>query len=114
MSYESKIYIINYHEKTDWAELICSVNMSNMGSNNGWRELFKNKIPYYFYDGDSKIETDKYGEPLTYTSNIQNVVDWLEKEIKTNNYRRLPILLNLLKGFKLENWDDIHIIHYGY
>lgn len=118
MGYESRIIIVERHggEQTIFGEIISEVWMSKMGYNNGWRELFKNPIDYKLYIDDCEDGTDKdlYGKHLTYTD-IKSVVNWLEKEIqKGNDYRRLPVLLSLLKGFDESQWVNLQVVHYGY
>ena len=116
MAYESKVYIVevNRHSSFIYAELIAEVRLSNMG-NNGWRELFTTDIDYKLYmdDGNTQFDTDRYGEHLKSCS-VSKVVEWLEKEMQHSNYRRLPILYGLLKGFLPEQWKNLEVVHYGY
>ena len=55
MSYESKIYIveINRHgKKILYAETLATMNLSCMGHNNGWQELFTKEIDYKLFMDD--------------------------------------------------------------
>ena len=121
MGYESRVFVVNRNEieRNDgstyvYAEKIADVKMSCMGS--GFTELFDKKVDYELYidNGDESTQTDKYGDVMTYTD-CKTVIDYLENLIaEGNDYRRLSVLLGLLKGFNEEEWDDIQVVHYGY
>lgn len=121
MGYESRIFIMDRNEneapngeKYTWAEKIAMVNMCKMGYDNGFHELFTEPIDYkIFIDGETETDVDRYGEHLK-SATVQTVIDWLEKEIKTEDYRRLPVLLGLLKGFQTDRWSELQVVHYGY
>lgn len=120
MSYESRIFVVN-RVKHDfvtgnyvWGEKIADIKMSCMG--NGFSDLFTEKIDYELYvdNSDESTQTDKYGAVMTYTDR-NTVIDYLEEEITNgNNYRRLTVLLGLLKGFDETQWDELQVVHYGY
>lgn len=88
-----------------------------MGYGNGWRELFDKPFDckIYMENGNTLIEKDSYGDKLK-SADFSTVIEWLEKEIKKSNYRRLKPLLSLLKGFDLSQQGDgkMEIVHYGY
>lgn len=122
MGYESRIFIVDRKEHTIgnnntiwiYAEKIADIKMSGMY--NGFTDLFDKKIDYELYvdDGDNSTQTDKYGDVMTYT-NCQTVIDYLEKLIADGeSYRRLNLLLGLLKGIDEKEWDNIQVVHYGY
>lgn len=121
MSYESRIFIVNRNEVKHgngkcyvYAEKIADIKMSCMC--NGFTGLFNEKIDYQLYvdNADEATQTDKYGEVMTYT-NCKTVIDYLEKLITNEeNYRRLTMLLGLLKGINEAQWDNIQVVHYGY
>jgi hypothetical protein len=118
MGYESKIYVV---EKSDmknennkrYARVITSYDMSKFDRFGG---IFKTESDCYIYadDGNTEITTDMYDEPLTEAS-IDVVINYLEKfAIEQDYYRRVNPLLGLLKGFKLVDWNNLTVIHYGY
>ena len=121
MGYESRIFITNRVEFKDgndtvhvYAEKIADMRMCRM--NNEFRNLFDKEIDYKLFidNGDEETQTDMYGDTMTYT-NCKTVIDYLENLIANGeNYRRLTILLGLLKGINEEQWDNIQIVHYGY
>ena len=121
MGYESRILIVNRSEielknGTSWVygEKIADVKMACMYD--GFTDLFDKKIDYDLYidNADESTQTDKYGDVMTYT-NCKTVIDYLEELIEAGeNYRRLTVLLGLLKGIDESQWDDIQVVHYGY
>ena len=120
MSYESRVFIVNRNEiegangKYVFADKIADIKMSSMY--NGFTDLFSKEIDYQLYidNGDEATQTDKYGDTMTYTD-CQTVITYLENLIADGeNYRRLTILLGLLKGIDETEWNDIQIVHYGY
>ena len=121
MGYESRVFVVNRNEieRKDgsiyvWAENIADVKMSSMY--NGFTDLFDKQVDYELYidNGDEFTKTDKYGNVMTYTD-CKTVIDYLEKLIANGEkYRRLTVLLGLLKGFNEEDWDNIQVVHYGY
>lgn len=121
MGYESRVIIVdrNEIERKDgmpyvWAEQIADVKMSKMYD--GFTDLFDKEIDYELFidNGDETTKTDKYGVVMRYTD-CKTVIDYLEKLIADGeDYRRLTVLLGLLKGFNEGQWNDIQVVHYGY
>lgn len=114
MEYESRIYVVNYHEHSNWGEVLCMMNLSKMWVE--FRDLFANPVDYeVFLEGEYNelAKEDLYGEVLKDTP-IQTVIDWTEDKIRYDAYRRLEPLLATLKGFDPSRWDDLRVIHYGY
>ena len=121
MGYESRIFVVNRneHDYPDgtsyvYAEKIADIKMSSMYP--GFRNLFDKKVDYELYidNGDESTSTDMYGQKMKYTD-VQTVIDYLEKLIDSGEtYRRLPLLLGLLKGIDTSQWNEIQIVHYGY
>ena len=121
MSYESRVFIVNRNEIEHgnekfyvYAEQIADIKMGNMYD--GFTDLFDKKVGYELYvdSGDETTQTDKYGETMRYT-NCKTVIAYLENLIADGkSYRRLTMLLGLLKGINEEEWNDIQIVHYGY
>ena len=120
MAYESRVYVVNVHrhqinENVIYAEIIAVVNMSKMGYDNGWKNLFTTNIDYKLFkdDGDTEFNTDEYGEHMKSCS-IDHVIKWLEERMQHDSYRRLPVLYGLLKSFTEDSWPNIEIVHFGY
>jgi hypothetical protein len=121
MGYESRVFIVNRNEvkrNNDtsyvWGEKIADVKMSCMYD--GFTALFKKEVDYELYidNGDESTKTDKYGDVMTYTD-CRTVINYLEKLIEDGeDYRRLGLLLGLLKGIDESQWNEIQIVHYGY
>lgn len=113
MAYESRIFIVNRIDDL-YAEKIADIKMASMYD--GFTDLFNKEIDYELYvdNGDETTRTDCYGKTMTYTD-CKTVIDYLEKQIANGEtYRRLSLLLGLLRGINEEQWEDIHIVHYGY
>lgn len=125
MGYESKVYICERNESKYsrnnnvlWVynEVIAAIDMCKMGYDNGWRELFDKELTGDFYGmdgGDETITEDSYGETLKYTE-IDKVITWLENEMQKSDYRRLAVLYNMLKGFNINQWGNLIVVHYGH
>lgn len=120
MGYESRVFVVNRNEIERgngmyvWGEKIADIKMACMYQ--GFTELFDKKVDYELYidNGDESTQTDCYGDVMTYTD-CKTIIDYLEKLIADGkDYRRLTILLGLLKGINEEQWNDIQIVHYGY
>ena len=120
MAYESRIFIVDRKENKFkdstyvYADKIADVKMACM--TDGFIDLFDKKVDYELYvdNGDESTQADKYGETMTYTD-CKTVIDYLENLIADGeDYRRLPVLLGLLKGINEEQWDNIQVVHYGY
>ena len=126
MAYESRLFIVNRRESTNWnpllgkdvdwvyGENIADIKMSAM-RNEEFYALFDKEIDYKLFIDNNEIDTDKdkYGEHLKYAK-ISTVVAWLEEELTKSNYRRLQPLLGLLRGFDERKWDELQVVHYGY
>lgn len=117
MAYESKVFIVEIHRTGfyTYAERIAEVRLSCMGYDNGWKKLFDKEIDYQLYmdDGNTLFDEDNYGEHLKSCS-VDKVIGWLEQEMKHNDYRRLPILYNVLKPFTGGEWKNVEVVHFGY
>lgn len=117
MGYESKIYVVYksklHDEEKRYAGIIA---MLNIGKFPGLRGMFKAKTDCYIYsdDGNTPILEDDYGDELT-EAPLSDVIKFLENEVQRGeNYRRIKPFLGLLKGFDMEQWDNLVCLHYGY
>lgn len=120
MGYESRIYVVEYHKTTNYAECICAVNLSKMGHESTFYDLFTAKIPedldFFGCDGgDTPIYKDNYGEDLKW-ADIEAIHTWAKAEMEKSDYRRIPVLYHLLDGFVQNRsaWGDLKVIFYGY
>lgn len=117
MAYESKVYIVDVHRHDTYvfAERIAEVRLCCMGYDNGWKKLFATDIDYKLFadDGNTEFDTDCYGEHMK-SCPIEKVIEWLEKEMTHNEYRRLPVLLGLLRSFSPDQWTHLEVVHFGY
>ena len=121
MSYESRIFVVERTEHKEpngngwiYAEKIADIKMSAMPIS--FANLFTKDIDYTLYidSGERDTNTDMYGIVMKYTD-VHTVVDYLEKLIDSGEtYRRLSLLLGMLKGIDTSQWNDIQIVHYGY
>ena len=121
MGYESRVFVVNRNEVKHnngtsyvYAEKIADIKMCCM--TNGFTNLFNKKVDYELFvdNADESTQTDKYGNVMTYTD-CKTVINFLEKLIEDGeNYRRLNLLLGLLKGIDENQWNDIQVVHYGY
>lgn len=129
MGYESRIIIANAHREQNpksehygevyYAEAVVDIRLGCMGYNNGWRELFTKEIDFDLYvdSEDKATREDKYGNTMK-EGDFESVVQWLENTAsalwENNPYRRIAPLLGALKGFDPTQWDELHVVHYGY
>ena len=121
MSYESRIFVVERNEIENrdgtsyvYAEKIADIKMCSMY--NGFRDIFDKEVDYELYidSGEKSTSTDMYGDKMKYTD-VQTVIDYLEKLIDSGEtYRRLSLLLGMLKGIDTSQWNDIQVVHYGY
>lgn len=119
MGCESRIYVVEKsrlapdEDGKRWAEVVAVFNASKFP---GLPEVFKRETDCFLYadDGDTRIIEDRYGDELT-EAPISDVIKFLENEVQRGeNYRRIKPLLALLKGFDMEQWDNLVCLHYGY
>lgn len=121
MAYESRIIIVNRSELDNndgttyvYVQQIADINMGRMDED--FLKSFNKEIDYELFieDRDKPTQTDDYGDIMKYTD-CKTVITLIEKLIDNgDDYRRLPMLLGLLKGINEEQWDDIQVVHCGY
>ena len=119
MGYESRLYIVeksefDYEEVGKrFAEVIAIYNASCFPAIAD-RLRQAEKTDCYIYDGNEMILKDCYGKELR-EADLPFVIDILEEELsKGEDYRRLKPLLYMLKGFEVEKWGELVVLHYGY
>ena len=125
MGYESKLIVakrtVQGRSGLIWFEKLAEIYMSVCGTD--FRYIFTTEIESNIYgDGyekgsteDSYIMTeDQYGKVCKYTD-LQTVIDYMEKEEAKEHYRRYAVALAMLKAFQAEEWESpLVVIHYGY
>lgn len=118
MGYESKLYVVqesNFLIPSDngkvWAEVIGMIDMCKC---NKLKEAFTTEANGYIYadDGNTRIEEDRYGKPLT-VAEIDDVIKCLKVVVKEDGYWRAKIAIDFLKSIKKEN-PNCKVYHFGY
>lgn len=113
MGYESRLYVADIHERTNYIEVIASFDLCKLYVN-GWGELFKNPIPceVWFGIGES-VKKDMYGDVIKY-ADIEDVAKFLEEKCMDLKYRRIEPCIKLLRSFNKAEWGDLKVLHYGH
>lgn len=122
MAYESKIIIAELCEMENYkcSLEIARINLSRAGE--GFTDIFTNTLDWEICgDGFEMNSTkefdmteDSYGDICRYTD-LQTVIDYMEKSEAYEHYRRFGVALAMLKAFQNEKWDyPLIVIHYGY
>jgi hypothetical protein len=131
MSYEIKLYIglvqdgYELKEEAKYFSIISTYELSAIGNNISMKDIMKDNVTevlidaglilvekVFIYEGDNKIEEDKYGIKL-FSFSARSILDKLKK-IKIN-YRRLPPAIALLESM-IEHYkgDKLQVILYGH
>lgn len=110
MGYESKLYVVD--KLDNYGEIIAVFNLCKVPT---VAEKMKTYPPtnVYICSGDTEITTDCYGKPLTEIP-IKDAISIIEDAAMNEHYRRFAPCLNMLKGFELNRWHDLVVLHYGY
>ena len=124
MGYESRIIVAVRnqwgHSEVVWFEQLAQMRLACVGGN--FTDIFKTEIETDIYGDGFKensneeytLTEDRYGDVCCYTD-IQTVIDWLEKAEAEEHYRRFTPAIAMLKAYAAENWEgDLVVIHYGY
>lgn len=114
MGYESKLIIVDRHVWDSgyaFAEMIAEFRMCCLPWNH--REIFKTPIDFDLYVGCEAVRKDCYGEHCK-MAKPEVVVDALEKMAREEDYRRYNPIIQMLKGFDSNQWEDLEVVHYGY
>lgn len=116
MGYESRIYVVEKSllspddDGKRFAEVLAMFNACKFP---GLPEVFNQKTDCYIFadDGNTRIVKDRYGDELT-EAPLSDVIKFLENEVQRGEtYRRIKPLLALLKGFDMEQWDNLVCLH---
>ena len=114
MGYDSRLYIVErfeYCEKAHAVE-IAQFDMCVMGYDRGFHELFDTEIDYEICDYGEYTMTDYYGVVCKW-AHVGTVIEWLSKEVRHNDYRRLKPLLGFLEGIDESQWGELQVVHFG-
>lgn len=127
MSYESRIFVAEkfsvpydprYAEATGKTEYIAATILADMRLSRmpqDFTSIFTQLVTWKFTsDNDIDFTFDRYGDNCHYTD-LQTVIDYLEKsEVAEHRRRNIPAIA-MLKAYAAEMWDnEIIVIHYGY
>lgn len=121
MGYESKIIVARKCsvERENAEPYIFSLELArmNLSKAGGIEKIFNEPVTWRIHSDDDDeydITEDKYGDTCRCTD-IQTVIDWLEKAEAKEHYRRLAPALAMLRAYAAETWGDpLIVIHYGY
>ena len=118
MGYENRLYVVDYKENMNWAEIIAVFNLCKTGYRSTY-ELFNNakEVPENFtmfrFDSDEKIEEDCYGRRLTFSS-VEDTVKALKDDEEYDHYRRFPPVIAFLESISKEKYQNLIVVNYGY
>ena len=116
MGYESRVIIARRGVLEGYAENIAEFNLCKIDGE--FLNLFDKEYEgefYDFYEGNTPIKEDRYGDALKYTT-FSKVYEWLLNNAFEAHYRRYDVLLGAMEAVR-RGWseiDDFIIIHYGY
>lgn len=118
MGYESRLYIVDEYDfkiPSDNGKVYAQViGMIDLCKCYPIAEIFTNEANGYIYadDGNTKIEEDMYGSPLSVAS-LDEVIEKLKEIVKDTDYRRAKIALGFLKAVQ-KSMPNCVVYHYGY
>lgn len=113
MGYESRLYVVDKHCE-NYGEVIAMFNLCAIPSvSTKMMHYPKTNLYIYAEDGGTKIIKDCYGKPLTEIP-IKDAISIIEEAAADSSYRRFEPCLNMLKGFELNRWHNLVVLHYGY
>ena len=117
MAYESKFYIVEkgnmkmdervWAEKIAMFDLCCVPEISNI-----IRKKYQ-PTDCYIYEGNEQLVEDCYGAPLLEIP-VKDMIELIEDAIHTKYYRRYIPFLQMLKGFNLNDWGNLVVLHFGH
>jgi len=126
MAYESKFYVVEKGFRASesirdtagddkvWAEKIAMFDLCSVPEVSDIIRKNYKPTDCYIYEGDEMLVDDQYCEPLIEVP-IRDMIDIIETVIpKTGYYRRYLPFLSMLKGFSLNDWVNLVVLHYGH
>lgn len=102
----------------DWLQVFANVDMRKPGYSSNLRRLndATKATSVHLYaimgDGDTSVVEDRYGAELTPIP-IQDVINALRMDAKTDNYRRIHWALALLEAMVIDN-ENFSVVLWGY
>lgn len=125
MGYESKVYIVQEstsgyvdHDGLVWGDVVAMFDLCRMGWESYYgktfSQLFDQERTCYFYsdDGNTQIVDDKYGDPIQ-KADKKEVIKWLRKFCKENEWYRAKLLLSCLETLE-KSGEAYSVYHFGY
>lgn len=88
-----------------FGEIIGQIECGSM--NSGFDSLFTRPIPYKVcldWEQHRQTNEDMYGEPIK-AGDLGAIIEWLQKDLDSSYYRRIPPLLGFLKGLNPDDWN---------
>ena len=122
MGYESRLYIVekstlkHINKEKVWGEVIAHFDLSKIGKAADKFLSYPDTDCFIYADnGNDEILEDKYGDNLKEIP-IEDAIRILIEAAEKDNwyYRRFSPAIGLLKGFDLNQWDNLVVLHYGY
>lgn len=119
MGYESKLYVVNKHEKFSseyrcWGEVIAMFNLCKVYDVSDKMRKYPETDCYIFADdGNTEIVEDRYDDVMKEIP-IDDAIKIIEEASMDDNYRRYAPCLALLKSFDKSQWENLVVLHYGY
>ena len=123
MGYESKLYVVNKTNISEiigdktwfFCEKIAEFNLCKVPLISSKMRKYKDTNGYiYADDGNTRIFEDLYGDSLKEIPLSDAIKIIFEAASGNNYYRRYNPCLQLLKGFNLDDWSNLVVLHYGY
>lgn len=121
MGYESKLFVVSKTRRSYrddervWGEVIATFDLCKVYDVS---DVIRNKYKptncfIYSDNGNDEILEDMYGEPLREVP-FSDMIEIIEKAAAKDDYRRYAPCLGLLKGFNLDEWNNLVVLHYGH
>jgi len=109
-------FIKTGRQKT-YFQTFATIDLCKCGSNSAIHNIDRvNKDEshyWYFYDGDTEIKEDRYGDEMKPVE-VAVVIEALKKNIEKDEYRRFKWALALLESMKNDEEGGITVLLYGH
>lgn len=118
MGYESKLYVVDKHKFNDsyiWGEVIAMYDLCKVPDVScKMRKYPATDCFIYADDGNTEITEDRYGDTMKEIP-VADAIRIIENAIERDpHYRRYNPCLQLLKGFDLDDWGNLVVLHFGH
>ena len=124
MAYESRFYLVQKGSVSEsvrdtagddkvWAEKIAMFDLCSVPK--VYDEIHGKYQPTncYIYENNEMLLEDNYGDPLLEIP-VKDMIEIIERALSKEYYRRYMPFLMMLKGFNLNDWSDLVVLHYGH